>query len=263
MPKSFSSNARATFTLIELLVVIAIIAILAAILFPVFARARENARRSACASNLKQLGLGFIQYLQDYDERYPKAGSYQVWGNGGHWVTGANASAEGDTLAKFNLLPDNYAPTGKKVNIRDGAIFPYIKSEQIYRCPSARDAATTGLSYSMNCALAAKAEFSVQSPTEVILLVDEAYPSDGYFWAPKDVAASAAANSSDQLTQIHLGGGNLLYADGHVKFIQFARFPAGDSNAAVGGALAQNAKARTTGIPRFYDSVSTPDCTFN
>src|SRR5688500_3211019 len=59
------------FTLIELLVVIAIIAILAAILFPVFARARENARRASCQSNLKQIGLGVMQYVQDYDERYP------------------------------------------------------------------------------------------------------------------------------------------------------------------------------------------------
>ncbi len=58
------------FTLIELLIVIAIIAILAAILFPVFGRARENARRTSCASNLKQLGLAMIQYAQDYDERY-------------------------------------------------------------------------------------------------------------------------------------------------------------------------------------------------
>lgn len=262
MPKSSLPRARAAFTLIELLVVIAIIAILAAILFPAFARARENARRSACSSNMRQLGLGFLQYLQDYDERYPKAGNYQVWGNGGHWVTGTNASAEADTLARFNLT-DNYAPTGKKVDIRDGAIFPYTKSEQIYRCPSARDAETTGLSYSMNCTLSGQAEFSVQSPTEVILLVDEAYPSDGYFWAPKDPASATAATSSDQLTKIHNGGGNLLYADGHVKFIQFARFPAGDSNASVDGATTQNVKARATGSPRFYDSSGTADCTFN
>lgn len=61
------------FTLIELLVVIAIISILAAILFPVFARARENARKTSCVSNLKQLGLGFMQYTQDNDEMYPPA----------------------------------------------------------------------------------------------------------------------------------------------------------------------------------------------
>ena len=71
--KSLLSRTKSAFTLIELLVVIAIIAILAAILFPVFARARENARRASCQSNLKQIGLGIIQYIQDYDEKYPSA----------------------------------------------------------------------------------------------------------------------------------------------------------------------------------------------
>ncbi|MBM3498472.1 MAG: DUF1559 domain-containing protein [Armatimonadetes bacterium] len=65
------------FTLIELLVVIAIIAILAAILFPVFARAREKARQTSCLSNVKQLGLGVMMYCQDYDETYP--GYYPPW----------------------------------------------------------------------------------------------------------------------------------------------------------------------------------------
>ncbi len=71
--KSVSLNVKKGFTLIELLVVIAIIAILAAILFPVFGRARENARRSSCQSNLKQIGLGILQYVQDYDEKFPAA----------------------------------------------------------------------------------------------------------------------------------------------------------------------------------------------
>src|SRR5258707_4566767 len=64
-------RVNSAFTLIDLLVVIAIIAILAAILFPVFGRARENARRSSCQSNEKQLGVAFAQYTQDYDEKFP------------------------------------------------------------------------------------------------------------------------------------------------------------------------------------------------
>ena len=90
------------FTLIELLVVIAIIAILAAILFPVFARARENARRSSCQSNLKQIGLGIIQYAQDYDETMPRD--------------------------KITVNGTNYAWSL--------GVFPYIKSTQVFACPS-------------------------------------------------------------------------------------------------------------------------------
>src|SRR5687768_46128 len=67
-----AQRAPAGFTLIELLVVIAIIAILAAILFPVFAKAREAARKSSCGSNVRQLSLGLMQYMQDYDEAFPR-----------------------------------------------------------------------------------------------------------------------------------------------------------------------------------------------
>jgi prepilin-type N-terminal cleavage/methylation domain-containing protein/prepilin-type processing-associated H-X9-DG protein len=94
------------FTLIELLVVIAIIAILAAILFPVFARARENARRASCQSNLKQIGLGIAQYAQDYDERMVPC--YQGEG-----------SSSTNLLLPFHTL-----------------LQPYVKSAQIFRCPS-------------------------------------------------------------------------------------------------------------------------------
>jgi prepilin-type N-terminal cleavage/methylation domain-containing protein/prepilin-type processing-associated H-X9-DG protein len=101
------------FTLIELLVVIAIIAILAAILFPVFARARENARRSSCQSNMKQIGLGLLQYSQDYDERLPKTSF------------GIDKDASG--VGRYKWMD---------------AIYPYVKSEQIFNCPSDPSTAT-------------------------------------------------------------------------------------------------------------------------
>ncbi len=100
------------FTLIEILVVVAIIAVLAAILFPAFARARENARRASCQSNLKQIGLGLLQYSQDYDEKLVRA-----WYGSGHgkFATGS------DTADRYKWMD---------------AAFPYIKSEQIFNCPS-------------------------------------------------------------------------------------------------------------------------------
>lgn len=98
-------NGRSAFTLIELLVVIAIIAILAAILFPVFARARENARRSSCSSNLKQIGLGVIQYAQDYDER----------------------------MVSVRMNPGNDDALGGAWPV---LLQPYIKSYQLFSCPS-------------------------------------------------------------------------------------------------------------------------------
>ena len=98
------------FTLIELLIVIAIIAILAAILFPVFARARENARRSSCQSNLKQIGLGLLQYVSDNDKTMPFVSVGQVARNGS------------DDVYEGYVWKD--------------AIYPYVKSEQLFNCPS-------------------------------------------------------------------------------------------------------------------------------
>src|SRR2546423_13337957 len=111
---------NAAFTLIELLVVIAIIAILAAILFPVFARAREAARTSSCLSNTKQMALAIMQYIQDYDERFPTP-LYNL------------SSVD----PQYGRHPDN--PWGPWSRFRVGwnhTIFPYVKNVQVFLCPS-------------------------------------------------------------------------------------------------------------------------------
>jgi prepilin-type N-terminal cleavage/methylation domain-containing protein/prepilin-type processing-associated H-X9-DG protein len=115
-------NQRRGFTLIELLVVIAIIAILAAILFPVFQKVRENARRTSCLSNEKQLGLALIQYTQDYDEFYPSGVAGEAYGLG--W---------------------------------GGKIYSFVKSTAVFKCPddsySPANTADTAISYAYNAAL--------------------------------------------------------------------------------------------------------------
>lgn len=105
------------FTLIELLVVIAIIAILAAILFPVFAQARAKARQTSCTSNVKQLSLGVMMYLQDYDETFP----YWNWG---------------DSYGGGSKTPNHFE------SFWANAIYPYVKNGQVYACPSSNDQST-------------------------------------------------------------------------------------------------------------------------
>ncbi len=114
--KGKQRSAKFGFTLIELLVVIAIIAILAAILFPVFAKAREKARQTACLSNMKQLGLSFAQYTQDYDEKSPN---------------GVNV----------------YAPGG---NGWAGEVYAYVKSVKVFQCPDDSTNTLSNVSYAYN-----------------------------------------------------------------------------------------------------------------
>jgi len=204
-PRPPRKSASLGFTLIELLVVIAIIAILAAILFPVFARARENARRASCQSNLKQIGLGIAQYTQDYDEKYPLDQS---------------ATTSGRTFS--------------------AAIQPYVKSEQIFRCPSGPDDATTTIDnsvkkdflwqattaggwandssghYGMNGLLTSATGLNtsqVQVSSETPMIFDSSWY----------VATDFSLNNPLHDASRHFDGVNIAYADGHVKWQSFAR----------------------------------------
>ena len=226
---------RRGFTLIELLVVIAIIAILAAILFPVFARARENARRASCQSNLKQLSLGITQYTQDYDEAFPLS-------------TTAVAAAS----------------TGQVIGWAD-AIYPYVKSRQIYQCPSetfgptdvADTAGYTDYWLNKNAGDGGQTLPVVVYPTLSILLGDGGtdtgatilanstarYRTNGCNGAGQSNAAGLdrfqpVCGSAGLATNLagggfrHLEGTNIAFIDGHVKWFK--------SNSAQGSARIWN-----------------------
>ena len=179
-----TQTKRRGFTLIELLVVIAIIAILAAILFPVFARARENARRASCQSNMKQIALGFKQYIGDYDELYPRAGAATVADPG--WAF---------------------------------ALQPYLKSTQIYQCPSNTDAdpasptiVTTPqyTDYAFNIRMAAQNESGLFGSSQTVLNYE----------ATSGSSNSASGGADTVASLIHLEGANFSFADGHVKWLK-------------------------------------------
>lgn len=237
-------NRRRAFTLIELLVVIAIIAILAAILFPVFAAAREKARESACVSNLKQIGLGFLQYCNDYDEKTP------------------DCVYAGGEVGGFTATPTKY---GQSLGF---LLSPYVKAPQVWRCPSdpmsapaqvwtPSMAATccyggySNVSYTYNVYFmelsdlangaaasdAAPAPLLVsqmQTPANDAIIFDSwgntsqtslGWLIDGMPQAIGRIAGSTLFTNNGGLAngnQIgatgHLNGGNAAYADGHVKW---------------------------------------------
>lgn len=214
-------RSNRAFTLIELLVVIAIIAILAAILFPVFARARESARRASCQSNLKQIGLAMMQYTQDYDEKY---------------------------LPEQPL--DASDPDGGATFVT--VLQPYIKSRQIFICPSAPDtvATTNPLdsgtitqdhnwsaptptwqieskgSYGMNSNLEDQSMTLGGFPSGASVATLAAFSDCTWYNSAGPNVADPGPDSKDSLYQAsrHFDGINIAYADGHVKWVGKNRF---------------------------------------
>lgn len=206
-------KTKSAFTLIELLVVIAIIAILAAILFPVFAQAREKARQTTCASNEKQLGVAFIQYVQDYDEAYPGPSAANTYGIG--WAS---------------------------------YLYPYVKAAKAFVCPDDPTANVT-LSYAFNANLANALQSQVNSASKTVLAceitgystalpitpdIDSpavnglAYVSNSgihyNFWAGVGgvnlvTGYMSGVSNGGSATPRHTGGSNFLLADGHVKWL--------------------------------------------
>ena len=208
------SAPKRAFTLIELLVVIAIIALLAAILFPVFGRARENARRSACQSNLKQIGLGFMQYTQDYDERWPG----EVDGSSG-------ANQEGGWMYfdqfKTATLPSHFQP-------EKGSLYPYVKSNQIFVCPSDSKGGTSGDSYAANsCAFntnttsdpynSGKSLVAFEETTKWMLLGEESESGNQATGSTDD---AYLLKDTNVFSTRHFDGSNILFMDGHVKWLR-------------------------------------------
>ena len=220
-------SAKKGFTLIELLVVIAIISIFASILFPVFARARENARRASCMNNLKQIGLAIMQYTQDYDERYPAALDGPA---GGPYNTHVTTGWPG---AKFSINGSSHLVSWMDM------IFPYVKSTQIFVCPSQPDSHTLtgGLwdasFYGYNSGISGYGNdrygkpwgsrnmgnllAEIQRPSETIMVMDYLSQYNDQVSAITFVNSAAGTNTN---VSPHFSGTNIGFADGHAKWMK-------------------------------------------
>lgn len=208
------TQRQSGFTLIELLVVIAIIALLAAILFPAFAKAREAARRASCSSNLKQIALSITQYNQEYDEHYVRATSF-----------------DGSAFFGWRL-----------------ALAPYLKSDQVFHCPSSQNELNVSgrTDYFINANLSAYTaifnttginESLVVVPSITILLGDGSYDQTYVYTNPSPSFSGTSSSTtsglgdycrnftddtpaSDPASARHLGGANYVFCDGHIKWLR-------------------------------------------
>lgn len=211
---------RSGFTLIELLVVIAIIAILAAILFPVFALAREKARATKCLANLKQLAQAFQLYVQDNRDAYPFVRISTSPPTGRDWAGADSVGAGCNDVANNTHMQPMY-----------GGLWPYVKENAVYICPTDLNQLAPGksnraypLSYSANTMLDKMKQGSiVADPTRCLLLIHE---SRG-FNAPDGTTHGINDGDfnwlvTDYPAVVHYDGTQVAYVDGHVKYFKWA-----------------------------------------
>ena len=238
-------SRRRGFTLIELLVVIAIIAILAAILFPVFAKAREAARKSSCSSNLKQIGTGVMMYAQDYDEILPFQQSL------------------GAATPRYPANGTDLINTGDWAEVSD-RIFPYVKNRQVFACPSSsKPTAGTNWKYehdygwnvtifpgNVGTALAA-----LDRPADLLFSTDTNWEwlqagtwtencGSGYPAGPNNWGGTGAGRFRSR----HSGQLNVLWGDGHVKSMKISQL------------RFANMVPNYTGTETLAAPANTPDC---
>jgi prepilin-type N-terminal cleavage/methylation domain-containing protein/prepilin-type processing-associated H-X9-DG protein len=231
---------RAGFTLIEVLVVMAIISVLAAILFPVFSRARGKAVQTTCLANLQQIGLAFAMYASDYDHILP---GYD------------NRSHPTFDTSPLGMVYDN---VGEGANVSDsvpstpalGTLWPYIQNEQILVCP-ADPTPRRKLSYTCNGLIIGGgggpvhyAEADLVSPSSKILVIDQCSVTDIVFvwsaggayyqsnlvvrvpWTVGTGSANWGGGLAESANLVHNSGLNCLYCDGHVKWLSEGAWPA-------------------------------------
>ena len=231
------SKSWGAFTLIELLVVIAIIAILAAILFPVFGRARENARRASCQSNLKQLGLAFVQYSQDYDETLP----LPVRNNNGSdlfWPALVQPYVKSEQIFECPSLTQTISPgdsirSGNASRVAYGLNISYSGVQGIYNTIGARGMKLTQVSWPSEFGMVfennldpvpGRSEGFALNPTGGPYLSGYAFVFFKRFTGAGDPPIYAVFNQDNNYATPdgrHLGGSNILYADGHVKWKKY------------------------------------------
>ncbi len=211
------TGKRFGFTLIELLVVIAIIAILAAILFPVFAQARDKARQTGCLSNLRQIGIGFLMYAEDFDEVMPPLSQSGGSLTGGRWPVFMQRYFK---VRSFNFCPSASNPwILSGVNYRDEAFRGQFWYDYGYSlCPD------YGYNY---IPLQNQTLGAIKSPTETIMLVESIYGSppdltDGFYYVMppaywSGTATGFTSSSYGYCNPRHQGRASTVFADGHVK----------------------------------------------